>query len=91
MKIIMLFLAFVLGFFSSAKKSMKQLILAAVTIGSLFITSVAYAAIDVTDALAGILEAQVAILAIIGALIVMATVLFGVTMVYRFLRRRSGV
>ena len=51
----------------------------------------AQAAIDVTAAVGGVTDAQTAILAVIAALMTMATVLFGITMVYRFLNKKSGV
>ena len=54
------------------------------------LASPAFATIDVTTALTGIADAQTAILAVIGALMTLATTLFGIMMVYRFLHRKSG-
>jgi len=51
----------------------------------------ANATIDVTTALSGVTDAQTAILAVIGALMTLATTLFGIMMVYKFLHKKSGV
>lgn len=51
----------------------------------------ANAAIDITAATSGVLDAQVAMLAVLGALLTMSTVLLGVSMVQRFLGKKSGV
>lgn len=48
------------------------------------------AAIDVSAATAGIAEAGVAILAVLGALLAMSVSLFGLGKVYAFIRRKSG-
>lgn len=54
-------------------------------------TTPSYAVIDITAATGGVLDAQTAILAVIGALMTLATTLFGIMMVYRFLQKKSGV
>ena len=56
-----------------------------------FTAEQAQAAIDVTTAVQGVTDAQTAILSVIAALMTLATTLFGIMMVYRFLNRKSGV
>lgn len=51
----------------------------------------ASAVVDITGALSGVTDAQTAILAVIGALMTLATTLFGIMMVYKFLHKKSGV
>ena len=61
-----------------------------VSLLSLF-ASPAFAVIDITAATTGIADAETAILAVIAALMAMATGLYGIMMVYRFVNKKSGV
>lgn len=70
---------------------MKKYLLSASAGLMAFAAGQSQAVIDVTAATGGVLDAQVAILAVIGALMTMATVTFGITHVYRFLSKKSGV
>jgi len=54
-------------------------------------TSAAHAVIDVSAATTGISDASVAILAVIAALMTLATTVYGIMMVYRFVSKKSGV
>lgn len=60
---------------------------ASVVVGALALSSVAHAAIDVTSATTGISDAQTAVLAVLGAMIVMAAAIYGVRRVLRLLGR----
>jgi len=51
----------------------------------------AFAVIDVTAATTGISDASTAILAVIAALMTLATTVYGIMMVYRFVSKKSGV
>lgn len=53
--------------------------------------SPAFAVIDVSAATLGISDAQTAIMAVISGLMTLATALFGIMMVYRFVNKKSGV
>jgi len=68
---------------------MKALFLLLASALALF-SAPAFAVIDVTLATGGVLDAQVAMLAVIGALMVLTTTLFGITMVLGFLKRKTG-
>jgi hypothetical protein len=46
--------------------------------------------IDTTAALAGVTDAQTAILALVGGLIGLSAAIFGVVKVYGFLKKRAG-
>lgn len=70
---------------------MKKLFFAVVGLVTGFFATAAHAVIDVTAATGGVLDAQVAILSVIGALMTMATVAFGISKVLRFLEKRSGI
>ena len=50
----------------------------------------AHAVIDITAATGGITDAQVALLALLAALIALSAAIFGVVKVYGFLRKKSG-
>lgn len=50
----------------------------------------AFAAVDVTAALAGVTDAQTALLALLGGMIALSAAIFGVAKVYGFLRRKAG-
>lgn len=56
-------------------------------LGALVGLSQAHAAIDIAAATAGITDASTAVLAVMGALITMAAVIFGVTKVYHLLKK----
>ena len=68
----------------------KQLkVWAAVTLAAMLgvVTAPAFAVIDVTAATTGITDAQVAVLAVLAAMIVMAAAIYGVRKVLRLLGR----
>jgi hypothetical protein len=50
----------------------------------------ASAVVDVTTVTAGITDAETALVTVIGALMALSVALFGITMVYRFVKRKSG-
>lgn len=50
----------------------------------------ARAAIDTATTIAGITDAQTAVLAIIGALLALSVAIFGVVKVYAFVKRKAG-
>lgn len=71
-------------------KKLKAIALAAFT-GLLGLFAVpSFAAIDVTAVTTGITDAQTALTTVITALMALSVALFGITMVYRFVKRRSG-
>lgn len=61
-----------------------------VVAGTLLAPMFAMAAIDVASVVAGIAEAGVAILAVIGALLAMSVTIFGLGKVYAFIKRKAG-
>lgn len=50
----------------------------------------AHAAVDITAVLAGVTDAGTAILAVIGALLVLSTSIFGIVKVYKFVSGKAG-
>lgn len=50
----------------------------------------AHAVIDITAATAGVSDAGVALLALLGAMIALSASIFGVGKVYSFLRKKAG-
>jgi hypothetical protein len=70
---------------------MKKNLLALVVLAVGFASSPAFAVIDVVAATTGISDAQTAILSVIAGLMTLATTLFGIMMVYRFVSKKSGV
>lgn len=50
----------------------------------------AHAAVDTTAALAGVTDAQTALLALLGGFIALSSAIFGVAKVYAFLKRKAG-
>jgi hypothetical protein len=62
-------------------------VLAAVTS---FFAVAANATIDITAVTTGITDAQTAVLAIIAALLALSIAIFGISMVYRFVHKKSG-
>jgi len=67
---------------------MKSLYVFLVTALFSLFASPAFAVIDVTAVLTGITDAQAAMVAIIGGLMTLAMALFGITMVYRYVKGR---
>lgn len=63
---------------------------AAVAAGLVVLASPAFAVIDITAATAGITEASVALVALLGALIAFSAGIFGITKVYGFIKRKAG-
>lgn len=61
-----------------------------VAVGVLVATGAANAAIDVTEVTAGITDASVALLAVIGALMALSVGIFGISKVYGFIKRKAG-
>ena len=53
-------------------------------------TTAAVGAIDVTAVLTGITNAGVAITAVIGGLMALSVLVFGISKVYRFVSRKAG-
>jgi hypothetical protein len=49
-----------------------------------------HAVIDVASVVAGIAEAGVALLAVIGALLALSVLIFGIGKVYAFVKRKAG-
>lgn len=60
------------------------------TFVALVLSQGAQAAADTTAALAGISDAQTAILAILGGMIALSAAIFGVVKVHAFMSRKSG-
>lgn len=57
---------------------------------ALAVASPAHAVVDITAALAGVTDAQTALLALLAAFIGLSAALFGVVKVYGFLKRKTG-
>lgn len=75
-------------------KLAKRTLISSAILATLMTTNSVFAAqtstIDVSDALAGIASAGVALLAVIGALMALSVTIFGISKVYRFLSRKAG-
>ena len=63
---------------------------AAAGTGVTLLSSPARAAVDITAATAGITEAGVAILAIVGALLALSVSIYGIVKVYNFMSKKAG-
>lgn len=63
---------------------------ALVAILSSLVAQAQAAGIDTTAVLAGITDAQTAILAVIGALLALSTAVFGIAKIQRFVSRKAG-
>ncbi len=73
---------------------MKKYLSAAIIIASTLVAGSAFAqqatAIDVSAVTAGIKDASVALLSVIGALMGLSVGIFGITKVYRFVSKKAG-
>ncbi len=58
--------------------------------GALVVAGASHAAIDTTAALAGVTDAQTALLALLAGFIGLSAAIFGVVKVYGFLKRKAG-
>lgn len=65
---------------------MKKILASAFAVMTGFVALPSFAVIDITAVTAGISDAQTAMLAILAALLALAIALFGVTMVYRYVK-----
>lgn len=72
-------------------KNLRKYIGRGVVLATSFAAFPAFAVIDVAAATTGISDAQTAILSVIAGLMTLATTLFGIMMVYRFVSKKSGV
>lgn len=72
------------------RKSMSTALVPYVFVGTVLLAGNAMAAIDTTTILAGVTEAGVAILAVIGALLALSVSIFGIKKVYSFVSAKAG-
>lgn len=78
--------------YDAAKSMLKRgaIVLAAAVPLAIVSVSPAHATIDVTAVTTGITDAQTAITTIITNLLALSTALFGLALVYRYVKRRAG-
>jgi hypothetical protein len=74
----------------TSKRNLRKLAAAGSALVVGMVAQSAHAAIDTTSTLAGITEAQTAVLAILGGLLAMSVAIFGIVKVYGFVKRKAG-